>query len=1024
MMARSCKVSSSVVAFLAASLLLGGPANAVETVCAVDRTLSTADFEDGGGQTSNVDTIAKTIRVRAEGGAAGSENSARGELGFRFRSSETMAARVRIGGIVAQGRLEGFGNINAGSIKIRAVLRDLTNAQELANVVVLDKSQNGSFGTKVIEPVNELFLSQPELAVTLTAGHDYVALVRVDVVANGLIGLSDFHNGAGKVTVGSTMILPDLADQDGDGLLDVWEQSGVDPDCDPANGVAVNLPAMGANPNHKDLFLEVDWLPGAELTRASVQAIKEAFGRAPKDSGGIANPDGKDGINLWVDAGDLIDKTAAEDGSPASSCNDGIDNGGDGLMDASDPDCLVGDIAFSSLVGGANLGDGRALPAANVSDLGTDSDVDGVTEFYEARNGNFRPDRRVAFRYAISGPKVGTLLGEAEQYGNDLVFFKPPESSDCSSDNGLFPVGTHVAGLMHELGHTLGLRHGGDSDEPQREPNHISVMNYAHGLGIQQTDNATSQDFNLDGTKDCRIFDYSPPRRPAGRGAAPLPPLDEQALDETKRLDPTDLANFGKRFDPVLSQWITMRLDQRVNWDGDNTPNEPSSTANINNDKDGTGAAILSTLKGFDEWKNLKLSLRGIEDSDKGPRNNLEATAEKDDADEILQIYRQSSGTDLEIGKSVLSSFLVAGQPLAYRVTVTNKGPNRSLGARVIDDLPVQASLLDVPANCAKNDPAKLACEIGALDPGQKATIDIALRLPVELRCKGSQFMQIVNRAMVEGQSGDPHSGNNSTTVESSVLCVAYEYSAKFTCGEPAPGSGDPIGSGLYRTSINIHNPNDETVHFFKNLAFAYPPPDQRAGEVRPLSVDALDYDQALKTSCAEIQKQTAGSTGSSFVEGYLVIQSPRSLDVTGVYTETTPQTSLHVEQIRERKRTTLEEPPPGGGAGRADLVPSAAECLQIPGSAQRTLRVTIRNQGAAPAQASEMVGDLGSPGKVTAPVPSLAAGAEASVATALPTLCSVHCRFDVKVDSANVVDEENELNNNKSGVCGQVPPG
>jgi hypothetical protein len=385
---------SPVTVILATLLLAPKAAHAVETVCAVDRTLATADFEDGGGQTSNVDTIAKTIRVRAEGGAAGTEKSARGELGFRFRSSETMAARVTIGGIVVQGRLEGFGNINAGSIKVRAVLRDLTNGQELASVMVFDKSQNGEPFTKIIEPVNELFLPQPQLDATLTAGHDYVALVRADVEANGLVGLSDFHNGAGKVTVGGATIAPDLADQDGDGLLDAWEQSGIDLDCDASNGIALDLPAMGANPNHKDLFLEVDWLPEAALSRASVLAIRDAFARAPKDSGGVANPDGKDGINLWVDTGDLIDRTASEDGGAPSSCGDGTDNGSDGLTDETDPDCLVGDVAFSSLVGGANLGDGRALPAANVSDLGTDTDNDGVTNFYEARNGNFRSDRR------------------------------------------------------------------------------------------------------------------------------------------------------------------------------------------------------------------------------------------------------------------------------------------------------------------------------------------------------------------------------------------------------------------------------------------------------------------------------------------------------------------------------------------------------------------------------------------------------------------------------------------------------
>ncbi len=696
------------LALLLASILMIAPGHAVEAVCALDATLQEADFENSGGQTADVDNIAKTIRVRAEGGAAGSENSAHGELGFRFQATTTMPALITLSGVKAQGRLEGFGNINAGSITIRAIVRDLTTGIELGNAVVLDKSQNGEPFTKIIEPVNELFLAQPQFEVTLTEGHEYAAFVRADVKANGLLGLSDFHDGGGKVTVGAAVIAPTLADLDGDGLLDVWETSGIDLDCDASNGIDLDLPAMGANPNHKDLFLEIDWLPGAEPSRADIQVIKEAFAAAPKDSGGIANPDNADGISFRVDTGDLIDGTAAEDGGAPNTCSDGADNGADngadGLADASDPDCLVGDIAFSSLVGGANLGDGRALPAANISDLETDSDGDGVTQFYEARAGNFRPERRLAFRYAISGPLVGKLGGQAEFHGNDFVFFKPPQTQNCSSGNGFFPAGTHAAMLMHELGHTLGLRHGGDTDTPQLEANYVSIMNYALGFGIKQVNNATSQDFNLDGVPDCRIFDFSPPRRPAGRGAAPLPSLNEQNLDETKRLDPTDSANLSVRFDPVLGQWVDMRLDQRTNWDGDNAPNEIGSQANINNDKDDANppAPILSTaLKGWDDWKNLLLSLRGIEDSEDGPKHNLEVASGKDDADEMLNLYRQTSETDLEIAKAVQSAFLVAGQPLTYRLTVTNKGPNRSLGGKVVDDLPGEAKLLAAPANCA-----------------------------------------------------------------------------------------------------------------------------------------------------------------------------------------------------------------------------------------------------------------------------------------------------------------------------------
>jgi hypothetical protein len=55
-------------------------------------------------------------------------------------------------------------------------------------------------------------------------------------------------------------------DSDQDGLLDHWETTGIDMDQDGV--VDLNLPAMGANPNQRDLFLEIDWL--SDLTNLSV----------------------------------------------------------------------------------------------------------------------------------------------------------------------------------------------------------------------------------------------------------------------------------------------------------------------------------------------------------------------------------------------------------------------------------------------------------------------------------------------------------------------------------------------------------------------------------------------------------------------------------------------------------------------------------------------------------------------------------------------------------------------------------
>jgi hypothetical protein len=153
-------------------------------------------------------------------------------------------------------------------------------------------------------------------------------------------------------------------DSDGDGLLDDWEINGIDID-----GVHLDLPGMGANPNHKDLFLELDWVPGFEPQRAEILKLKEAFAKAPIDAGGIPNPDGLPGITLHVDTGNLTEN---------------------GL--------LVGD----------NLGGGNALPVG--------ASVCGLGDLPAAKLANFNPIRRLAFRYGITArpccqaAQLGALL--------------------------------------------------------------------------------------------------------------------------------------------------------------------------------------------------------------------------------------------------------------------------------------------------------------------------------------------------------------------------------------------------------------------------------------------------------------------------------------------------------------------------------------------------------------------------------------------------------------------------------------
>ncbi len=237
------------------------------------------------------------------------------------------------------------------------------------------------------------------------------------------------------------------ADSDGDGLLDSWEQFGIDVD---RNGtIDVPLPTYGADPNHKDLFLEFDWTRAAlRPDQSAIRALKTAFRAAPLDVGGIANPDGRSGVRVWVDTGNATDPNGIEGGF---SCDDGVDNDGDGQADELDVDCISG-FGIEGVGGCAdgidNDNDGQAdaldadcmaggrIEGAGTCSDGIDNDSDGQLDtadsdclvgddfgnvglaaassvpaasipnldasFYAFKTAEFDRDRSIAFRYAVA----------------------------------------------------------------------------------------------------------------------------------------------------------------------------------------------------------------------------------------------------------------------------------------------------------------------------------------------------------------------------------------------------------------------------------------------------------------------------------------------------------------------------------------------------------------------------------------------------------------------------------------------
>ncbi len=418
--------------------------------------------------------------------------------------------------------------------------------------------------------------------------------------------------GVGSETQPVEILVETFADRDGDGLFDAWETSGLDINGD--GTVDVDLPRFGASPMHKDLFLELDWVAGQEPTQAAIAALKAAFAAAPISAGGTPNPDGQPGIRLWVDTGGLTDPNGMEDGQVAGSCSDGIDNGGDGTADANDPDCLVGDNfgggnavarpigcldnAFYAAKNGTEAGAG----AGSCSDS-TDNDGDGLVDSLDpdCRNAQFAPQRKLVFRYGISGhpgdrnPCGG---GQGEIGGNDFVEYN------------------HDAGtIMHELGHTLNLRHGGDVNN-NCKPNYVSVMNYDQQFGIPRAGGGT-------------IIDYSPPRFPGGRGIAPLPTLVENNLTELVVLDATDAINRFIFVDANGNK-VQTPINMSVNWNGDADPPFEAGPLTVNIDTSSTpggfparctNAQTNSVLTGYDDWTNIALNFRRFGDAANAPVN-------------------------------------------------------------------------------------------------------------------------------------------------------------------------------------------------------------------------------------------------------------------------------------------------------------------------------------------------------------------------------------------------------------------
>ena len=325
-------------------------------------------------------------------------------------------------------------------------------------------------------------------------------------------------------------------DTDGDGLLDSWEMDGIDVDRD--GEIDFILPE-GVDPDRKDILVEIDVMTNAPFYQGALDDVAQSFANAP-----VMNPDGSTGITAHFVVSDTNIPFAQEWNPDFSEFN-------------SITPLYIGDP------------DERASPNWD----------------------KILAARQKSFRYCAVVNKVSGALGIAELLGNQMMI-----GIDGNNDNRRIFAST----FMHELGHNLGLRHGGH-DDINYKPNYVSCMNY-------NFDRITLEN------EDPVPLDYS---------RVALPALDEADLDETAgysggKLYSDVLTFFGFDVDETTRDISWVQLDVDVyNWNLDGMVEESVSVdLNWLPSHYPGGAASASpdqVLEGSNDWANIVIPLGQFE---------------------------------------------------------------------------------------------------------------------------------------------------------------------------------------------------------------------------------------------------------------------------------------------------------------------------------------------------------------------------------------------------------------------------
>jgi hypothetical protein len=204
------------------------------------------------------------------------------------------------------------------------------------------------------------------------------------------------------------------------------------PLCVDANGDGIIDASECADPRHKDIFVELDYMQLHRPDPVSIDRVVRAFAAAP-----VSNPDATTGIRLHVQ----VDEQLAH--------NDNLS-----WFPCTGP-ALATDAVFETLK------------------------LQSFGSAIERRDPRKVAAKRFAFHYGLFAHNlsgVGSTSGCGEIHGNDFVVTLGGWAK--VNNHGTGNTDQQAGTFMHELGHNLDLRHGG-RDNINCKPNYPSIMSYS-----------------------------------------------------------------------------------------------------------------------------------------------------------------------------------------------------------------------------------------------------------------------------------------------------------------------------------------------------------------------------------------------------------------------------------------------------------------------------------------------------------------------------------------------------------------